>query len=244
MFRVLVPLPESQHRMIGIIDYGMGNLRSVQKALQRVGAQAEMLTSPAALAGVQKLILPGVGAFGDGMANLRRGGWVDAIKSFIATGKPFLGICLGMQLLFESSTEDAPSPDEPVPGLAILPGKVVQFDVHRGGQRIKVPHMGWNTIAWSKPDPLLAGIEQGAAVYFVHSFYCVPREPDAVGESAQTSGARLAVATDTITSAVTEYPQGMPFTSTIHRGNVWATQFHPEKSQRVGLAMLGNFAAM
>lgn len=244
MFRVPFSLLESQPRMIGIIDYGMGNLRSVQKALQRVGAHAEILPSPDALTGVDKLILPGVGAFGDGMANLRRGGWVDAIKSFIATGRPFLGICLGMQLLFESSTEDAPSPEKPVPGLAILPGRVVQFDVQRGGQRIKVPHMGWNTIAWSKPDPLLAGIEQGAAVYFVHSYYCVPRETDGEGEARDTGAARLAVAADKITSAVTEYPQGMPFTSTIRRDNVWATQFHPEKSQRVGLAMLGNFAAM
>ncbi len=249
MFCGSFPLPESQPRMIGIIDYGMGNLRSVQKALQRVGANAELLPSPAAMAGVDKLILPGVGAFGDGMANLRRGGWVDAIKSFIATGRPFMGICLGMQLLFESSTEDAPSPDNPVPGLAILRGKVVQFDVQRGGQRIKVPHMGWNTIAWSKPDPLLSGLEQEAAVYFVHSYYCVPRELDAADERAGADGgtacaAGPAIATETITSAVTEYPQGMPFTSTIRRGNVWATQFHPEKSQRVGLKMLSNFAAM
>lgn len=216
--------------MIGIIDYGMGNLRSVQKAFELLGAPAVILPSPADLRGVDRLILPGVGAFADGMMNLRQRGWIEPISAFIATGRPFLGICLGMQLLFESSTEDAPSPEQPVPGLAILPGHVEQFAVNRGGngQRIKVPHMGWNTLEWSEPDPLLAGLEQGAAVYFVHSYHCVPRE-NGLGP---------------IAGAVTQYPQGCPFTSTIHRDNIWATQFHPEKSQRIGLAMLANFSRL
>ena len=220
--------------MIGIIDYGVGNLRSVQKALERVGAHAVILPTPQSVSDVDKLILPGVGAFADGMAKLHEGDWVEWIHAFIATGKPMLGICLGMQLLFESSTEDAPSDDQPVVGLGVLPGRVVRFDVeHATGdghvQRIKVPHMGWNTLEWTREDPLLNGLEQGSAVYFVHSYYCVPTED---------------AATDPITSAVTEYPQGTPFTSTAHHENVWATQFHPEKSQRVGAAMLKNFASL
>ncbi len=214
--------------MIGIIDYGMGNLRSVQKAFEHVGAHARILSHPDQIAVVERLVLPGVGAFGDGMINLHRGGWPAPIKAFIERGRPFLGICLGMQLLFESSTEDASSPDQPVEGLSVLPGQVVEFKVEQEGGRIKVPHMGWNTLRWTGDDPLLAGLPQECAVYFVHSYRCVPRESD---------GQR-------ITSGTTEYPAGKPFTSTIRTGNLWATQFHPEKSQRIGLKMLGNFATL
>lgn len=214
--------------MIGIIDYGMGNLRSVQKAFEQVGAHAQILSHPDQIATVDRLVLPGVGAFGDGMINLERGGWPAPIKAFIGQGRPFLGICLGMQLLFESSTEDAPSPDQPVEGLCVLPGQVVEFKVEQEGERIKVPHMGWNTLRWTGNDPLLAGLPQECAVYFVHSYYCVPRESE---------GQR-------ITSGTTEYPTGKPFTSTISTGNLWATQFHPEKSQRIGLKMLSNFATL
>ncbi len=214
--------------MIGIIDYGMGNLRSVQKAFEHVGAQAAILAHPDQMATIERLVLPGVGAFADGMINLRNGGWIDPIKSFIERGRPFLGVCLGMQLLFESSVEDALAPDQPVEGLAVLPGQVVEFKVEHEQGRIKVPHMGWNTLRWSGDDPLLAGLPQDCAVYFVHSYYCVPRENDA----------------ELITSATTQYPQGTPFTSTLYTGNVWATQFHPEKSQRVGLRMLRNFATL
>ena len=213
--------------MIGIIDYGMGNLRSVQKAFEQVGADAQILKTPDDLARIDRLVLPGVGAFGDGMINLRKGGWVDRIKAFIDRGRPFLGICLGMQLLFESSTEDAPSPDEPVVGLGVLPGRVVEFKVDQGAERIKVPHMGWNTLRWGGDDPLFEGLPQESAVYFVHSYYCVPDELAGV-----------------ITSGTTEYPTGSPFTSTVNTGNLWATQFHPEKSQRVGLRMLRNFATL
>ena len=214
--------------MIGIIDYGIGNLRSVQKAFELVGGHAQILLHPDEIATIDRLVLPGVGAFADGMNNLRQGGWVTPIKKFIERGRPFLGICLGMQLLFESSTEDAPSPDKPVEGLGVLPGQVVEFQVEHEGERIKVPHMGWNTLRWTGNDPLLAGLPQDCAVYFVHSYYCKPRE----------------CAENPITSGTTQYPAGKPFTSTVCKGNIWATQFHPEKSQRIGLKMLSNFATL
>ncbi|MFW6060757.1 MAG: imidazole glycerol phosphate synthase subunit HisH [Phycisphaeraceae bacterium] len=210
--------------MIGIVDYGMGNLRSVQKALQRLGADAVILRTPDELDNVHKLVLPGVGAFADGMANLREGGWIEPLTTFASSGKPMLGVCLGMQLFFESSEEDALSPDEPVPGLALLPGRVVRFaDRTPSGERLKVPHMGWNALHWRRNDPLLAGLEQGSAVYFVHSYYVQPTETD----------------DQPLTSARCEY--GTAFTASVWRGNLWAVQFHPEKSQRVGLKILENF---
>jgi len=217
--------------MIGIIDYGMGNLRSVQKAFEHEGAAATILTRSDEVMAVDRLILPGVGAFADGMENLRQRSWIEPIRGFLATGRPFLGICLGLQLLFDGSQEDAASPDQPVPGLAILPGQVIRFHEATGAPdrpRIKVPHMGWNTIAWQRDDPLFAGLAQGSAVYFVHSYYA---QPDAS-------------ATQTITSAVAEYPQAEPFCASVQRDNIWATQFHPEKSQAVGLKMLANFARL
>lgn len=214
--------------MIGIIDYGLGNLRSVQKAFETVGAQAVILRDPDDPPGfdnLDKLVLPGVGAFADAMRFLDQRGWIEPIRRFIVQGRPFLGICLGLQLLFEGSEEGAPDPDHLVPGLAILPGKVLRFRF-AGPQRLKVPHMGWNSLSWHRPDPLLAGLDQGAAVYFVHSYHALPREsPD-----------------QPITSATADY--GQPFTASIWHNNIWATQFHPEKSQRVGLKMLANFAAL
>lgn len=201
--------------LIGIIDYGMGNLRSVQKALQNVGAEAEILRSPGEADGVDKLILPGVGAFADGMEQLRQRGWIEPIHAFVASGRPFLGVCLGLQLLFEHSQEGDAA------GIGLLAGDVVRFDEHRGGQRLKVPHMGWNTLNWDRADPLLAGLDQGAAVYFVHAYYAAPAD-------------------DCVVSARADY--GGPFCATVWRDNLWATQFHPEKSQRVGLTMLRNFA--
>lgn len=208
--------------MIGIIDYRMGNLRSVQKAFERVGGQAVIMRDPDEAATVDKLLLPGVGAFTDGMQYLRELGWVQAVHDFLATGKPFLGICLGMQLLFDSSEEDAPNE-----GLGILPGEVVRFQEDQGPcrARLKVPHMGWNTLTWDRTDPLLAGLTPGdaVAVYFVHGYYCLP-------------------AAEGLTLATSDY--GKPFCAIVRRDNLWATQFHPEKSQRVGLQMLANFAAM
>lgn len=216
--------------MIGIIDYGMGNLRSVQKAFALVGADAEILDSPEGLKRVSKLVLPGVGAFADGMEQLGRRGWIEPIRRWTAGDRPFLGICLGMQLLFDSSEEDAPSPDQPVPGLGVLRGRVVRFREDAAGPdkpRIKVPHMGWNTLAWRRPDPLLAELAPGCAVYFVHSYYVQPANAEAA-----------------IASAFAEYPVGQPFCASLWRGNLWATQFHPEKSQRVGLRMIENFARL
>jgi glutamine amidotransferase len=211
--------------MIGIIDYGMGNLRSVQKALEHVGADAQLLTAPDQASAIDKLVLPGVGAFADGMEHLRQRHWVDFIKSFIASGRPFLGICLGMQLLFEGSEEDA-APGQLVPGLGILAGKVVRLTEDRGGQRLKVPHMGWNSIRWDPADPLFAGLPADAAVYFVHSYHVEPAIDN--GRSPL--------------SAEADY--GGPFCASVHHNNIWATQFHPEKSQRVGLKILANFAAL
>lgn len=209
--------------MIGIVNYGMGNLRSVQKALQRVGAQAEVIDSPSQIESAERLILPGVGAFADGMIHLRERGMVEPLLGYADSGKPVMGICLGMQLLFDSSTEDAPSPDEPVPGLGILPGKVVRFKEDQGPDqpRLKVPHMGWNEIAFAPGTPLFAGLETGDHVYFVHGYFCVPTDTSDI-------------------AATTGY--GGTYCSAVHRGNVWATQFHPEKSQQVGLKILENFA--
>ena len=210
--------------MIGIIDYRMGNLRSVQKALERVDAPARVLADPAEARAMDRLILPGVGAFTDGMRYLDERGWPAAIADFLATGRPMLGICLGMQLVFEDSEEDAPNR-----GLGLLRGHVVRFheDQGPGRPRLKVPHMGWNTLNWpggDGADPLLAGLTPGeAAVYFVHGYYCVPEDP-------------------AVTLATCDY--GAPFAAVVRRSNLWATQFHPEKSQRVGLQLLANFAGI
>jgi len=215
--------------MIGVIDYGMGNLRSVEKALQAIGARAGILRDPGVVEpSLSALILPGVGAFADGMRQLNKRGWTPAIKAWVREGRPLLGICLGMQLLFESSTEDAPADDQPVPGLALLPGRVVRFTVDRraaDGWRLKVPHMGWNALSWTRDDPLLRGLEPGCFTYFVHSYYVRPEEGGA----------------SSILTATCDY--GGPFCATVWRERIWATQFHPEKSQRTGLRMLANFAA-
>lgn len=212
--------------MIGIIDYRMGNLRSVQKAFERVGAEAVIAASPAQLANIDRLVLPGVGAFADGVTHLTESNWIEPIVSHIESGKPFLGICLGMQLLFEDSLEGAPSPDQPVRGLGVLPGHVIPFAINdRTPRRMKIPHMGWNTISWTRDDPMLRGVHQGAAAYFVHGFLARPDE----------------TAAQPITSATTDY--GGPLCASVWRNNIWATQFHPEKSQRVGLKMLANFVA-
>jgi glutamine amidotransferase len=201
--------------MITIIDYGMGNLRSVQKAFERIGFPARITNDPQQVAEASHLVLPGVGAFADAMAELRRLELVEPIRQAIQKEKPFLGICLGLQLLFERSYEDGLHE-----GLAILPGEVVRFDLP---VEYAVPHMGWNQLQIRRPHPLLAGIEEGAYVYFVHSYYGVPED------------------TSWITTE-TEY--GVIFCSSIGRGRLFATQFHPEKSQSVGLRMLENFARL
>ena len=205
---------------IVIIDYGMGNLRSVQKAFEQVGCQAVVTNDPAVVARAGKLVLPGVGAFRDCMRNLTEGGFVAPIRAHIDAGKPFLGICLGLQLLFTESEEFGRHP-----GLGIIPGKVVRFPdgAQEGGVALKVPHMGWNRISIRRSAPLYHGVPDGSFVYFVHSYYVVPDDPAVIA---------------------TETGYGQPFCSSIWRDNVMATQFHPEKSQAVGLRMLKNFGEL
>jgi len=207
-------------KTITIIDYGMGNLRSVQKAFEQVGGNAVVTADPAVAAQADKLVLPGVGAFRDCMRNLTEGGFVAPIRAHIDAGKPFLGICLGLQLLFTESEEFGCHQ-----GLGIIPGKVVRFPdgVQEEGDTLKVPHMGWNRIGIRRPAPLFQGVPDGSFVYFVHSYYVVPDDPAVIA---------------------TETGYGRPFCSGIWRDNVMATQFHPEKSQAVGLRMLKNFGEM
>ena len=197
---------------IVIIDYGMGNLRNVQKAFEHIGVAARISPDAADLRLADGLILPGVGAFGDAMENLHNAGLVDPIQQSVAAGKPLLGICLGLQLLFEESEEMGSHR-----GLGLLPGRVVRFPEGE----LKVPHIGWNQLE-PAPDagPLLAGISAGAYAYFVHSYYALP-----------------AVSSDVLAS--TEY--GVEFASIVGRGRVWGAQFHPEKSQEVGLRLLKNW---
>jgi glutamine amidotransferase len=200
---------------IAIIDYGMGNLRSVQKGLERVGCAAQVTRDAGVIAEAPGVVLPGVGAFGACMDNLRAYGLVDVVRRVIDGGTPFLGICLGMQLLFEESEEFGP-----VRGLGIFPGRVVRFEDR---DHLQVPHMGWNQIGKRQDVPHLQGIHDGAFVYFVHSYYVVPADPS-------------------LTATTTDY--GIEFTSAIARDNVFATQYHPEKSQAVGLKILENFGRL
>ena len=200
---------------IAIIDYGMGNLRSVQKAFERLGHAAEVTRDAERITRAPGVVLPGVGAFAACMTNLAAAGLVEPVREVIGAGRPFLGICLGMQLLFDESEEFGP-----VAGLGILPGRVVRFpaDPER-----KVPHMGWNALRVVRRAPQLAGIDDGSYVYFVHSYYPVPRDPDVVA---------------------TTTPYGEEFASSVVRDNVFACQFHPEKSQQVGLRLLDNFVGV
>lgn len=202
--------------MITIVDYGMGNLRSVQKACERLGGTAQIASTPAAIRAASKLILPGVGAFRDAIHELQRLELVEPIREYIRADKPFLGICLGLQLLFDVSYEDGEWQ-----GLGVFAGDVVRFpaDVER-----KVPHMGWNSLDVAPADVrLLASIPRDASVYFVHSYFVRPQD-------------------ESLVAARTQY--GVPFVSMIARGNVFATQFHPEKSQKVGLQLLTNFVEL
>jgi len=198
---------------IGIVDYGMGNLRSVQKALERLGSSAFISGDAGALSLADKLILPGVGAFRDAIDRLRESRLDTVLRAHVDADRPLLGICLGMQLLFTRGHEDGLWP-----GLDILPGEVVRFPHVRG---LKVPHMGWNHLHFPRTCPLFAGVEPESAVYFVHSYYVEPADAE-------------------IVAAEVSYPT--PVTAAIRRGNVYATQFHPEKSQSIGLRILKNFA--
>src|SRR5262245_14261210 len=202
-------------RPLAIVDYGMGNLRSVQKAFERVGRAAEVTRDPERIASAPGVVLPGVGAFGACMENLTRFGLVEPVRESITSGRPFLGICLGMQLLFEESEEFGP-----VKGLGVLPGRVVRFETDR---ERKIPHMGWNQLRVVRRVPQLAGVDDGAFVYFVHSYYPVPADASLI-------------------TTTTAY--GPEFASSVARDNVFACQFHPEKSQRVGLGLLESFVAL
>jgi glutamine amidotransferase len=202
---------------IGIIDYGMANLRSVQKAFETVGARAQIISTPDEIDHSDKIVLPGVGAFADAVRTLREKELAGPILSHIEKGKPFLGICLGLQMLFDVGYEDG----EHV-GLGVLKGKCVRFDVD-DTLHLKVPHMGWNQLQMRRPSPLYKDLADGAGVYFVHGYHVVPDD-------------------DAVIATTTDY--GRPFVSSVWRDNVMATQFHPEKSQRVGLKILSNFAGM
>ena len=198
--------------MIAIIDYGMGNLRSVQKGFERVGFQASVTRDVGEILSARGVVLPGVGAFRACMDNLKRFGLIEAICQVVQQKKPFLGICLGFQLLFSESEEFGRQP-----GLDLFPGRVVGFHPNNG---LKVPHMGWNRIEKKKDSPFLEGISDGDYVYFVHSYYVVPEIPSVV-------------------ATTTDY--GSRFVSSIATESLFACQFHPEKSQEVGLRILSNF---
>lgn len=199
--------------MLAIIDYQMGNLRSVQKGFEQVGCEAQITSRAQDIRTADKVVLPGVGAFGDAMTELQRRGLIDPVREAIDAGKPFLGICLGLQLLFDVSHEGGQHR-----GLGILRGEVVRFDIPR---EFKVPHMGWNQANVRQRSPVLDGIAAGTHFYFVHSYYVVPADESVIA---------------------VEVNYHRPFCAMIQRGNLFATQFHPEKSQSEGLKLLRNFA--
>ncbi len=203
--------------MVTIIDYGIGNLRSLEKAFQAVGAEVLRTDRPDALLQARHLILPGVGAFGACMAELRRRNLIEPIHEAVRRGIPLLGICAGLQLLFEESEEHGRHE-----GLGLLPGRVVRFpETTADGRRLKVPHMGWNTITHHRPAPLLEGVPDGAYFYFVHAYHAVAANPDDV-------------------LATTTYGE-VTFPAVVGRDRVFGVQFHPEKSQQHGLRILRNF---
>ncbi|MBX3236684.1 MAG: imidazole glycerol phosphate synthase subunit HisH [Nitrospiraceae bacterium] len=202
--------------MIAIIDYGMGNLRSVHNAFVAAGCRAVVTRDPRVIADAAKVVLPGVGAFGDCMANLEQYDLIDPIRRAVASGKPFLGICLGLQVLFTESEEFGLHK-----GLDIIPGRVKRFEFKTGQPAgLKIPHMGWNSIEIVKPAPLFAGVPSGSHCYFVHSYYVEPTD-------------------QTVVASTTDY--GGRFASAVSRENLVACQFHPEKSQSVGLQLIKNF---
>jgi glutamine amidotransferase len=206
--------------MIAIVDYGMGNLRSVERALQHVGGDARIVSTAGELAMAEKIVLPGVAAFGDAMDQLKAQRLVEPVIRAIKSGTPYLGLCLGLQLLFDVSYENGEHH-----GMGLLPGKVVRFELDQriSGQSLHIPHMGWNQIRCERPCPMLNGLVGNEYMYFAHSFHVVPLEDD-------------------LTITTTDY--GYNFTSAVWYRNIFATQFHPEKSQSAGLKMLENFVRL
>jgi len=206
--------------MITIIDYQMGNLRSVQKACENVGIAAKISSDPHEIAASEKLILPGVGGFGAAIAELRRRDLVEPIRDFVASGRPLLGICLGLQLLFETGYEGGTHR-----GIGLLEGDVVRFDWRTLGidATLKIPHMGWNQVRKTAEAPILSEIDDQAYFYFVHSYYVRPADPSIVALTCQ---------------------YGIDFCAMIRKDNLYATQFHPEKSQAEGMKLLAGFAAL
>ncbi|WP_353661197.1 imidazole glycerol phosphate synthase subunit HisH [Hydrogenimonas sp. SS33] len=200
--------------MVAIIDYNMGNLASVQNALAKVGSASRIVSDPDALKNYDRAILPGVGAFGDAMAHLRQNGMDEAVRTFAASGKPMLGICLGMQLLFQKSREFGEHE-----GLGLIPGEVVPFDEKKFQTPHKVPHMGWNELFVQKESPLFHWLPEAFYLYFVHSYHAVTAEPYILGR--------------------TWY--GYEFTSAVQKENIYGFQPHPEKSHDQGLRILRNF---
>ncbi len=205
---------------IGVVDYGMGNLRSVAKALESLGFRTVVSGKAAELARCRGIVLPGVGAFRDCMLNLGRQGLLPFLSDVLAEGRPFLGICLGLQVLFAESEEFGRHA-----GIGFFPGRVVRFPaaMRAEGTPLKVPHMGWNRVDFTTAHPVLRGIPSGSWFYFVHSYYVVPDDPGVV-------------------ACRTAY--GVDFASAVGKGNLLAVQFHPEKSQAAGLAVLSNFGRL
>ena len=208
--------------IISIIDYGMGNLRSVQKGFEKAGCKAKIINTPAQIHDAEALVLPGVGAFKNCFQNLDSLKLITPVLKSISSGKPFMGICVGLQLLFSESEEFGKTP-----GLDIIKGKVVRFDPEKlkkmSNENLKIPHMGWNNINIKKHSPHLKNIRDNSFFYFVHSYYVVPEDADVV---------------------ITTTNYGIEFVSSIRKDNVFACQFHPEKSQSTGLQVLKNFAAI
>lgn len=202
--------------MIAIVDYGMGNVRSVQKAFERLGHAAEVTPDPDRVRRAAAVVLPGVGAFGDCMANLVKGDLREPVVEAVLSGRPFLGICLGLQLLFDESEEFGRQE-----GLGLVPGRVLRFPARApSGESLKVPHIGWNQVSFRDRARIFDGLPDPSHLYFVHSYYVAPEDPSWI-------------------AGTTEY--GLPFASAIARDNVWGVQFHPEKSQRLGLSILDHF---
>jgi imidazole glycerol-phosphate synthase subunit HisH len=201
--------------MIAVVDYGMGNLRSAQKAIEKIGQKTVVTSDADTITKASAVVLPGVGAFKACMENLKSYGLVNAVLDSIKKGKPFLGICVGMQLLFSECEEFGKSY-----GLDVIKGRVIRFPGEKDGVRLKIPHMGWNQLKVKNESPLFKGLKNNSFVYFVHSYYPVPDDKSVV-------------------ATTTDY--GVEFTSSIRKGNIFATQFHPEKSQEIGLKILKNF---